>query len=87
MSSYTGIITATHFNTSSTTYEIDYLVVAGGGQGGDQLGGGGGAGYTDGSVEVLDSRLGATFGIPDYSFTAEYDENGTYGKVVIGLDL
>ena len=39
-----GIITATHFNTSSTTYEIDYLVVAGGGQGGDQHGGGGGAG-------------------------------------------
>ena len=39
-----GIITATHFSTSSTTYEIDYLVVAGGGQGGDQHGGGGGAG-------------------------------------------
>ena len=58
-----------------------------GGNGGNARGGGGGSGYTDGSVEVLDSRLGATFGIPDYSFATEYDENGTYGKVVIGLDL
>ncbi len=39
-----GIITATHFSTSASTYDIDYLVVGGGGQGGDQHGGGGGAG-------------------------------------------
>lgn len=39
-----GIVTASHFSTSATTYEIDYLVVGGGGQGGDQHGGGGGAG-------------------------------------------
>ena len=38
-----GIVTATHFQTRST-YDIDYLLVAGGGQGGDQHGGGGGAG-------------------------------------------
>ena len=58
-----------------------------GGNGGNIRGGGGGSGYTDGSVEVLDSRLGSDIGIPDYSFATEYDENGTYGKVVIGLDL
>ena len=38
-----GIVTASHFQTRST-YDIDYLLVAGGGQGGDQHGGGGGAG-------------------------------------------
>ena len=56
-----------------------------GGNGGRGRGGGGGSGYTDGSVEVLDSRLGARLGIPGGAYID--DENGTYGKVVIGLDL
>ena len=58
-----------------------------GGEGGVSRGGGGGSGYTDGSVKVKDSRLGSRSGIPGYSFATEYDKNGTYGKVVIGLDL
>ena len=81
-----GIITATHFNTSSTTYEIDYLVVGGGGQGGDQHGGGGGAGggYNASNGGAPGAYGGQGAGITGFSKTqGEVGQAAQKGTLVI----